>query len=346
MKIRKSIILILLLVFILGISGCANNDPISRTDFLMDTVMTVKIHGKQNKKVLDEVFARLEEIENKMSLTIESSEVSQINKNAGIKPTEVSPDTYFVIKEAKKFAEMSLGAYEPTIGPLADLWDIKSGERERDYVPSSKEIDKAKSLVNYEGLELLENNQVYLKEKNMKIDLGGIAKGYAADEARDILIKNGVMSGIIDLGGNIFAHGSKEKDISWSIGMQNPLELTGNYLGVLKVIDKSVVTSGDYERYFTYDKKRYHHILDSNTGYPAENELTGMSIVSDKSIDGDALSTTLFVLGLEKGMKLANSLEDVEAIFIAKDKTVYVPKSLIDNFTLREGLTNFNIKEY
>lgn len=353
MKIKKYTRLLMAILGFLIITVCSKNnflskkiEPISRTEFLMDTVMTVKIYDKANKQVLDNVFNRLKEIEDRMSVTIDTSDVSKINENAGIKPVTVNKDTYFVIKEAKKYAEISSGAYDPTIGPLVDLWNIKSEENERTSIPSLVEINEKKSLINYKNLELLEYNQIFLKEKNMKINLGSIVKGYATDEVKKILIENGINSAIIDLGGNVFALGSKTEGIPWTIGVQNPLEYTGSYLGLLKINTKSIVTSGDYERYFEYKGKKYHHILDTKTGYPVENELHGVSIISDNSIDGDALSTTLFALGLDKGMKLAQKLNNIDVIFITKDKTVYIPLNLHDSFSLKEGISNFTIKEY
>lgn len=364
MKRKTYIGLTIFLALILVTTGCINKqnsqgdklpqgsntpsktEPISRTEFLMDTVMTIKLYDKSDEQILDKVFSRLEEIESRMSITIKNSDVSKINDNAGIKPVTVNEDTYYVIKEAKHYAEISNGAYDPTIGPLVDLWNIVSGERERDYIPTTEEINEKKSYVNYKNLELLDDNQVFLKEKNMKINLGGIVKGYAADEVKRILTENGVNAAIIDLGGNVFAHGEKTDGSSWNIGIQNPLEFTGSYLGIIQVKDSSIVTSGDYERFFEYKGKRYHHILDSKTGYPAESGIIGVSVISKKSIDGDALSTTLFVLGLDRGMELVNSLDDVEAIFITKDKSVYLTENLKTQFTLKDGNGTFTIKEY
>jgi thiamine biosynthesis lipoprotein len=347
MKKINKLILILSLIFL--ITGCVEKEkapiePLSRTEFMMDTVMTIKTYDKNDDKILDKVFERLEEIENIMSATIETSEISKINLNAGIAPVEVSPDTYYVIKEAKKYAEVSLGAYEPTIGPLVDLWAIKSGEIERDWIPSELDIETKKDLIDYNNLELLDGNRIFLKEKGMKIDLGSIVKGYAADEAKKVLSENGVNIAIIDLGGNVFAHGVKDNDLPWTIGIQNPLEATGGYLGVIEVKNKSIVTSGDYERYFEYEGKKYHHIIDSKTGYPSDNEIMGVTIISDKSIDGDAWSTTLFVLGVDRGMELINTIEGVDAIFILKDKSIYVTDFLKDKFTLKDNNLGFTIK--
>ena len=350
MKSKKYIVPIMLLVLIM--TGCKNNqgvnssEPLSRTEFLMDTVMTVRIYDNKKEKTLDKVFNRLEEIESKMSATIESSDVNKINQNAGIEPVTVHPDTYFVIEKAIYYAEISDGAYDPTIAPLVDLWGVKSGETERDEIPTDKEIEKIKPLVDYKNLQLLENNKIFLKEKHTKINLGSIVKGYAADEVRRILLENDVNIAMIDLGGNIFAHGVKADNSSWKIGIQNPLEYTGNFLGILQVKDKSIVTSGDYERYFVYNDKKYHHILDTTTGYPVDNEIMGVSILSEKSIDGDCLSTTLFALGLDKGMELVNSIEGAEAIFIAKDKTIYLSEGIKDSFILSNVNAGFTVRDY
>ena len=364
MKRIKDIGLIIILVLILVVTGCANKhqskdtklppesniisktEPISRTEFLMNTVMTIKIYDTHDENILDKIYSRLREIENRMSATLNDSDVNKINENAGIRPVTINEDTYFVINKAKYYAEISNGACDPTIGPLVNLWNISSGEKNRMSIPNIEEIDEKKSYVNYKNLELLDNNQVFLKEKNMRIDLGSIVKGYAADEVSRILTENGVKSAIIDLGGNIFAHGEKSDGSYWNIGIQDPFKFTGNYLGILKAKNSSIVTSGDYERFFEYNGKRYHHILDTKTGCPAENELSGVCFISNKSIDGDALSTTLFVLGLDNGMELVNSLENIEAIFITKDKSIYITKNLKDKFTLGKENTSFTIKEY
>ncbi|WP_313756315.1 FAD:protein FMN transferase [Tissierella sp.] len=364
MKKIKDIRLIIILALIVGVTGCTNKhqskdtklpsesnlisktEPISRTEFLMNTVMTIKIYDNNDESILDKVFSRLKEIENRMSVTLNGSDVNKINENAGIKPVTINEDTYFVVNKAKYYAEISDGACDPTIGPLVNLWNISSGEKNRTSIPKSEEIEEKRSYVNYKNLELLDNNQVFLKERNMKIDLGSIVKGYAADEVSRILIENGVKSAIIDLGGNIFTHGEKQDGSYWNIGIQDPFKFTGNYLGILKAKNNSIVTSGDYERFFEYNGKRYHHILDTKTGYPTENELSGVCIISNKSIDGDALSTTLFVLGLDNGIDLVNSLEYVEAIFITKDKSIYISENLKDKFTLGKENTSFIIKQY
>lgn len=346
----KVFILVATLVLSIILISCKkeeknDNLPISKTDFLMDTVMTVKIYDNGNEELIEKIFNRIEEIEEKMSVTIESSDVNMINKNAGVKPVEVDNETYQVLQKSIEYAEMSNGHYDPTVGPLVEIWDIKSGETVRDNIPTIDEIEENKKLVDYKKLQLLDNNKVYLKEKDMKINLGSIVKGYAADEVKKILSQNGVKGAIIDLGGNVFAYGNKEED-PWKIGVQDPREATGIKLGILKIEDKSIVSSGNYERYFMYNNTRYHHILNPETGYPAENKLMGVTIVSNKSIDGDALSTTMFVLGLEKGKNMAETLDSIQVIFITKDNQIHVPEEFVKNEMLIGLNKNYEIIVY
>ena len=324
MKSNKALVFIIVIIIVLIIAGCARNksqEYIAKTEFLMDTVITLKIYDRQDEKILDEAVNRLKEIEYRMSSHVETSDVNEINKNAGIKPVKVHDDVYYVIEKAKYFATISNGAYEPTIGPLVDLWNITGiDEKERKTIPSEKEIKEKMALVDYNDLELMRDKFVYLNKEDMKIDLGGIVKGYAADEMKRIFTENGVKSAIIDLGGNVYALGEKKNGDMWKIGIQDPFDVQGTYIGILNVKDKSIVTSGNYERYFKYKGEKYHHIIDSKTGYPSKSEVSGVSVISDKSIDGDALSTALFVLGVEEGTRLTDKLEDVDAIFITKQK--------------------------
>ncbi|MCF6460598.1 FAD:protein FMN transferase [Clostridium sp. Cult3] len=346
---KRTATLVLFTIISLLITGCTNNksESLTQTEFLMDTVINIKIYDKQDKKILDMAIDRLKEIEDRMSGTIENSDVSKINENAGIKPVQVHEEVYYVIEKAKYFAEISQGAYEPTIGPLVELWNITgSDEKERDILPSKEQIEEKKALVDYNDLELLGDNFVYLKRKGMKLDLGGIVKGYAADEVKRIFVENGVESAIIDLGGNVYALGEKPDGDPWKIGIQDPFSVTGNYIGIINVKDKSIVTSGDYERYFMYKGERYHHIIDAQTGYPSKNEVSGISIISDKSIDGDALSTALFVLGIDEGTKLAKQLEDIDLLFITKQNEVYIQEELRDSFTLKDEELKLIINSY
>ncbi len=181
-----------------------------------------------------------------------------------------------------------------------------------------------------------------LRKKGQAIDLGAIAKGYTADELKKVFLNYNISSAFLSLGGNIYALGNKTDKTPWNIGVQNPLNPRGSQLGVVPVSNKSIVTSGNYERFFEKNGKRYHHIFDTKTGYPAEKGLISISIISDKSIDGDALSTSVYTLGLDEGKKLIENLKGVEAVFVTNDKKVYITSGLKDTFKLTN--TDFKLQ--
>lgn len=315
-------------------------EPISNTQFLMGTVCTIKIYDKSSTMVLDKAFKRISEIENTMSINKDQSEVIDINNAAGVKPIKISDGTMEVLKEGVKFAALTAGKMDITVGPLVKLWGIGTDAAR---VPSKEEISQKKALIGYKNLILDEKNKTaFLKNKGMIIDLGAIAKGYTADEVKEVLKENGVEHAIINLGGNVFAMGKNITGSPWKIGIQDPFTQRGDIIGMIEVEDKSIVTSGIYERYFEKDGKKYHHILSTTTGYPCDNSIAGVSIVSAKSIDGDALSTSVFSLGLEDGLKFINNMPGVEAIFITKDKQVYITPGLKNNFKITD--TAFTLK--
>lgn len=300
----------------------------------MGTIVQLKVYGGNAEKATQKALKRMSDIENKMSVNIETSEITKLNAKAGVAEEKLSADTFSVIEKAVEYSKLTDGAFDATIEPVVMLWGIGT---ERERVPSKTEIDEKVKLVDYKDIILnAENSTAQLRRKGQAVDLGAIAKGYAADEIKKILIDNKVSSALINLGGNVYAVGSKMDGSSWNIGLQNPLDARGQYIGTVSVIDKSVVTSGNYERYFTVDGVRYHHIFDPQTGYPSEKGIISTTIVSDKSIDGDVLSTSTYVMGLEKAQKLVESIEGVEAIFITADKKVYVTSGLKDNFNLMD----------
>jgi len=305
--------------------------------FFLNSILTLDIYdeGLDKAKINQKVEDRVRELENKMSTKIATSEVSKINDNAGIDKVKVSDDTYTVIKEALKYGKISKGKFDITVGNLVDLWGIGT---ENEKVPSKDEIQKTLATVDYNKIEIDENNKtVYLKEKGMKIDLGAIAKGYVADEIVKILEKEGVKSAIINLGGNVYVYGSKGGK-NFKIGIRNPLAPDPNdYLGIYQSQNESVVTSGVYERFFEKDGKRYHHILSTSDGYPIDNNLISTSIITKNSMDADALSTTTFALGLEEGLKLIENTPNTEAMFITSDKKIYMTSGMKDKFELKNS---------
>ena len=334
---------LLIISLIYSISINRNEESISNTYYNLGTINEVTLYDvnkKTGEKILEECGSILMDIDNKMSNTIKSSDVSKINKNAGKAYTKVSKDTYYVIKESIEFSNISNDTFDISVGPLIDLWSIGTDNAK---VPNKEEIENVLPLVDYSKILLNDENiSVKLSEENMKIDLGGIAKGYAADKIYDYLKSQNIKSAIINLGGNILTLGSKNNDQPFSIGIQDPTMPRGNSIGNIKVTNKSVVTSGIYERYIEKDNKIYHHMLNPHTGYPFENNLNSVTIVSDESIICDALSTTTFGLGLDNGMKLIESLDNVDAIFITKDKKIYLSSNLKDKFNLTD--TSFSIE--
>lgn len=319
----------MLLVFL---AGCRppGNEPITETQLLLGTTISVTVYEPAEDAV-KAVFARVQEIEEKMSTTEEdydTTELLQVNRGADEAPVVVSEDTFFVIEAAKEYSEVTLGAFDLSIWPLVRLWGFGTADA---GVPSVDAIEEAASRVDHESVRLdPANNSVSFAMEDMGIDVGGIAKGYAADEARRILKEHGVERALLDFGGNILTIGEKPDGTPWRIGVQGPDSRRGQFLGIVETGPMAVVTSGDYERFFEVDGVRYHHLIDPDTGYPAQNGLRSVTILAEDSIDADALSTAAFVLGVEDGARLIESLPTVEAAFVTDD-TVYLTSGISIN---------------
>ncbi|MCR1974572.1 FAD:protein FMN transferase [Clostridium sporogenes] len=342
MKIKYVTILLLCICLPLVFVGCdsKSEEPVSRETYLMGTIINIKAYGKNADKAVQASVDKISDIENKMSLNISTSEINKINKNAGIAPVKVSKNTFDVVKASLIYSEKTKGSFDITVEPLVSLWGIGT---DKARIPSKDEISNALKLINYKDVVINEKEStIMLKRKGQAIDLGAIAKGYTADELKKVLLNYNVSSAFLNLGGNVYVLGNKPDKTPWKIGVQNPLEPRGDYLGIVSVSDKSVVTSGNYERFFERNGKRYHHIFDTKTGYPAEKGLISVSIISNKSIDGDALSTSVYTLGLDEGKKLIESLKDVEAVFVTNDKKVYTTSGLKDTFKLTN--TDFKLQ--
>ncbi|KLU73826.1 MAG: hypothetical protein RHS_0301 [Robinsoniella sp. RHS] len=296
------------------LSACSSSrEPISKQGFLLDTVIQITLYDTGNESLLDESFAVCEKYEQLLSKTVATSDVSRINQAEG-KPVTVSDETIALIQKSLTYSELSDGAFDITIAPLSSLWDFK----DKKTIPDSQDIEKAKNLVDYHTISI-SGNTVTLLNPKASIDLGAIAKGYIADKIKDYLVSKNVKSGLINLGGNVLTIGTKPDGSAWNIGIQKPFDEQNAAITSVHLSDESVVTSGVYERYFKQDGVIYHHILDAKTGYPFQNGLLGVTIISEQSVDGDALSTTCFALGLQKGMELIRSLPDIDAIFITDD---------------------------
>ncbi len=304
---------------------------VERQSFAMGTVITLKAWGSPSDaarlaRVLDEAVAQVASLDALMSTTRDDSQISRLNRSSGRTPLYVSPVLADAIQKALSWARASEGTFDPTIYPLSYLW--KSAGK----IPSNEEIADARSLVNYRHVQVSSDDQgirVALADKGMGLDLGGIAKGYATDLLVDFFKQNGVRSAQIDLGGNIFAYGPRTGHDAWLIGIQHPEKPRGQPLARLRVEGKAVVTSGSYERFFEQDGEKYHHILDVKTGRPARSGLESVTVICASATDADALSTTLFVLGLEKSLQVIQKIPGVEAVFVTTDRRVVATPLLV-----------------
>lgn len=304
---------------LLLLCGCSklSTQPLTYTGTALDTVISIQIYDSSDEALLDHCVELCEQYEGQFSRTIETSEISLIN-NAGGNAVEVSEETIKLIKKGIYYGDLSSGAFDITIGSVSSLWDFTS---ENAVPPSDEAIATALAHVNYENI-IIENNTVRLTDPYSKIDLGAIAKGYIADRIKDYLESEGVKHALINLGGNVLAIGNKLDGSDFNIGIQTPFDLEAGPITSAKINDQSIVTSGNYQRYFEYENTLYHHILDPATGKPCNNGLNSVTIITDSSLTADALSTTCFVLGPEKGMKLINQLDNVDAIFIDENNNI------------------------
>lgn len=332
---KSSLIFILLVAVLLLGAGCTplsknttksqEIEPVSKTEFLMGTVVKITIFDEVQEVdlIFQKAFDRISEIEERMTINKDNgkSEINLLNHEAGKEYSKLSPDTFYVLEKGKYYSEISNGKFDISIGPLVKLWNIGSEEAR---LPEEIEIKNTLPLVNDKNLVLnKENLSAKLNVPGMMVDLGSIAKGYAADETAKILKEAGIKHAIVNLGGNILALNTRIDGTPWRLGLQDPLQPRGDYMGIVMLNDQTLVTSGTYERFFELEGKKYHHILNPETGYPEENSILSVSIITKESIDGDGLSTVIFLLGLEKGMQLIEDSPNTEAIFITSDKKVY-----------------------
>lgn len=301
-----------------GICGCAPKNAVySNNNIFFDTIVTLTVYDPDHVDYMQDCFDLAAKYENMFSRTVPDSDISKINNSPG-QFVEVSDETIELLEYGIQYCELSNGAFDITVGALSDTWDFKNNTG---MIPSQTAIDTALSTVNYKNI-IIDGNKVCLNAEGAMIDLGGIAKGYIADKMKEYLEEQGVTSALINLGGNVLLVGSKVDGTPFSIGIQKPFDETGTAIAKVDIDDCTLVSSGVYERYFEVDNTLYHHILDTETGYPIENGLYGVTIICEDSVDGDALSTTVFSLGLEEGMALIEGLEDTEAIFVTDEMEI------------------------
>lgn len=278
--------------------------------FAFDTVVELSLYG--DASVLDRAVDECARYDKLFSAQRQDSDIWRINHAGGV-PVEVDPDTARLIRDSLVFCESSDGVFDITIGAVSLLWDFDNAVK-----PADADIKAALPHVGWRAVSA-EGNVVTLADPLAAIDLGGIAKGWITDRLVDLYRANGIESGLVDLGGNVFALGQKPSGALWTIGLRDPNVSAGKAVATIEVRNRSVVASGLYERHFEQDGVDYYHILDPKTGYPAVTDLRADTVVTERSVDGDGLSTTLFIDGSVLGMHQAEQREDVEVLFVLDD---------------------------
>ncbi len=308
-------------------------NPISKSNILlMHTVSEITLYDVGDEQLLDECYSLINYYEELLSSNSEKSETSEIYKinNANGEPVQVSDDTLECLEYGYEYSKNSMGTFDITIGQLTQLWNFP----EATVAPNDEDIKKAVETVDFNNV-VIDGNTVYLKDPNAKIDLGGISKGFICDKVANYLRSQGVNSAILNLGGNVYVLGYKDPKTqqSFKIGIRQPGEAINEEMGYVEVHDMSIVASGDYEIYFVDEETgiTYSHILNKETGYPVETDLTQVTIFSEKSADGDGLSTTVYSLGAKDGMAYVETLDDVECIMITKNGDVLLSSGVTND---------------
>ena len=342
-------------------TGCGNitdadtsttgNEPISISSIKLNTAVQITIYDSQDKALLDDCLALCDKYELVFSRTNEKSELYKLNhrKDTSDKDTNtdrqttpypvsgtadtwhISEDLAALLSEGLDITRESDGDFDIAIVPLTSLWDFTA---EDPKVPDDAAIQKALPLCSSDGVTI-DGQDITLPSDDIQFDVGAIAKGYIADRLKDLLVKKGVKSAIINLGGNVLCIGSKPDGTPFKVGIQKPFADRNETEAVMDITGKSVVSSGIYERCFKQNGKLYHHILNPKTGYPYDNSLVSVTIISDQSVDGDALSTTCFALGLEDGLKFAEK-KGVQAVFITEDYELHYTDGFQDEINVTD----------
>lgn len=325
-------------LLLLGCAACAgqpvkNSTPPSEASaglFAMDTYLSLTAYGENADVALEQAQNRIRELENLWSVTEERSEIYAANHSGG-NPVPVSGDTAELVRYALDMAERTGGALEPTLYPVLTAWGFTT---DRFQIPGQEELDRLLEQVDYTRVSL--QDTALTVPDGMQLDLGAVGKGCAADETAAVLRECGVESALLDFGGNILTIGAKPDGSPWRVGVRDP-DSEGN-LGVLELAGQGVSVSGGYEKYFVgEDGERYWHILDPATGAPARSGLVQTAVVSGESKRCDALSTALFVMGLDKAVQYWREHQDCEMILLAEDRTIYITEGLYGAFTLSAG---------
>lgn len=312
------------LVFLLTACG---RDPAQQQFFAMDTVMSITAYGNGAEEAVTAAMAKVNTLETLLSRTRKGSDIDLLNAN---RTATVSSDTANVLSLALEWNRKTNGAFDVTIAPVVTAWGFGGADEHR--IPSQEKLNELLTLVDSDMLTL-DGSIAHLSKADMEVDLGGIAKGYAASQAEQVIRDYGVESALLDLGHNITVIGSKPDGSAWRIAVQDPAN-NSSMVGVLSLRDCSAVTSGGYQRYFEQDGQTYHHIIDPRTGYPADSGIVSATVVCSDSGLADLLSTAVFVLGVEDALTLWRTEGGFDLVLVTNDSTVVVTEGLIDMFEL------------
>ncbi|NOY40017.1 MAG: FAD:protein FMN transferase [Nitrospirae bacterium] len=323
------------LLLILSTFSCnwRKDETYRKSEFLLDTIVTITVVSDSERKAedaMDKAFAEIKRLGKLINFFSPDSEISAINRNAGISPVAVSPDTYTLLERATEISTETGGAFDMTVGVVVNLYDFHNKTR-----PSDALIREKLPLVNFRDLMLNQDKQTaFLRRKGMTVDAGGIAKGYAADRAIEVLKSAGIKAALVAVAGDIRAYGLKPGGTPWRVGIRDPRgKGMDDIIATLELRDMAISTSGDYERFFIENGKRYHHLIDPKTGYPAGGVM-GVTIVGPLGVYTDSLATALFISGIDKGLKIAGTL-GYDALMIDKTGKLHMTDSLKNKITLQ-----------
>ena len=356
-SVKTSVVLSAILILILSLTACAHpgssgkspggssgTEIIDNGDgsyscevFAMDTVMNLKAYGDHAEKALSDASSELIRLDGDLDVTNEDSLICALNQR---KTDTAGGDTAAVIRQSLRMAELTDGCFDPTIYPIVRAWGFTT---EKYRIPDEKEIHELLSHVGYTGVSISDVEdgglRIAFSDDQTEIDTGGIGKGYASEVIYRVMKEDGVESAVVSLGGNVMTIGSKPDGSRWKVAIEDPDNSdSGNYAGVIQLADKFAITSGGYQRFFEKNGKKYIHIMDPASGHPVDNDLSSVTIVSESGTEGDALSTALYVMGLEKAQEFWKTTDlEFEAILITTEKELYVTEGIADSFTSDYG---------
>lgn len=312
--------------------SCQKSEPLKeyKTNHMaMDTLVSLTLvsdSAERAESAARSAYAEIDRLHKLLDFFSNDSEVSRINDMAGISPAAVSEDTINLLEKVLLVSHNSKGAFDITTGPVNELWDFRNM-----ILPTDKQIKDRLVYVNYKNIEIdKDRSTVFLKKRGMKIDLGGVAKGYAADKLAKIITDAGIKAGIVAVGGDIRVIGKRPDNTLWKIGIKNPRQDANksDIMAVIAITDKSISTSGDYERFFIVGSRRYHHLIDPATGYPSDKAICA-TVITDDGAFADAMATAIFILGPRKGLELLNATAS-EGLIMDADGNIHATEGIKD----------------